>query len=69
MRLRFLSQGNIVRIAVVMVIGAFYLFAANKFPNALHVTGFGPDWVCNSRGSICAKRSFVDPASIVKPPN
>jgi len=55
-RLLSLKRGDIKAIVISLILGIFFLFAAFKFPDAFRTTGFGPDWNCSSKGSMCIKK-------------
>ena len=63
-----LRRGDVKVIVIVVVLGALYIFAAEKFPRAFdRYRGFGPEWDCSSQ--FCFKRPPLNSPSGTVPPN
>jgi hypothetical protein len=61
-------QGDIKAIVIAIVLGAFFLFAAVKFPNAFRRNwSFGPDWDCTR--SFCIKKPPANSTNRTTPSN
>jgi hypothetical protein len=71
--MRKLRHADIAAIALVLALGAFWLFMSFKHPEAQRATGFGPEWQCTSPGrggpAFCIKKSLLAPAKEAPPAN
>jgi hypothetical protein len=63
-----LRRGDIRAIVIAIVLAAFYIFVAEKFPHAFdRYRGFGPEWDCST--GFCFKRPPLNSSSETAPSN